>query len=436
MNLGVIMNLTDIKRVAVVVSVSNQLRSELSLKPEQKQYLSLSYIRMQMINMISMNLAELGEYVVTESDRNPCIEIDYAGPSVADVIEARAMAPVDFRQELKLQLATVKDEQLYKAACYIIQMLDNDGFLREPVSQLAKWASADKRAMERALRLVQSLEPPGIAARNLRECFLLQLKSKKLTNTDVWTLVHDAFDLLSKKDIRAVCALLGWSEQRLQDALSELKKLTVHPASYMDTGRHLIIPDAEIIKDENGRYVVRLCEQALPKVRISEAYLSCVDGRGSRFANVGIHYAKRFLYCLERRNRTLLSIFQYVVDNQVEYLEGGTIKRLLMKDVARALKLHPSTVTRAVSNKYMLFSGRVFPASAFFKSDGVNGISSDQIKKVINELIKSEDMHDPYSDQVIANMLRYDYLVNISRRAVAKYRKEMGIPSSKERKAL
>jgi len=420
----------------VVVPLSNQLRIELSLKPEQKQCLSLSYLRRQMINVISMNAAELGEYVRIESGRNPCIEIDYSSSSATDVIEATATAPIDFRQELKLQLATVKDEQLYKAACYIIQMLDNDGFLREPISQLSRWASADKRIMERALRLVQSLEPPGIAARNLRECFLLQLKRKQLTNSDAWTLVHDAFDILCKKDTRAVCTLLGWSKERLQDALSELKKLAVHPVTHMDNERHLIIPDAELTKDKDGRHVVRLCEQALPKARISEAYLSSVDGRGNRFANVGIYYAKRFLYCLERRNKTLLSIFQYAVDNQAEYLEGGMIKRLLMRDVARALKLHPSTVTRAVSGKYMLFSGRVFPASAFFKSDGVSGISSDQIKEAINELIKSEERHDPYSDQAIANMLRYDYLVNISRRAVSKYRKEMGIPSSKERKAL
>lgn len=417
--------------------MSRQLLSGLSLKQEQSQCLSLSYVRRQMINMISMNAAELGEYVRTESARNLCIEIDYTGLSATDVIEATAMAPVDFRQDLRLQLATVRDKQLHKAACYIIQMLDNDGFLRESVSQLAKWASLDKIVMEKALRLIQSLEPPGIAARNLQECFLLQLKRKKLLNTDVWTLVHDAFDLLSKKDTRAVCELLGWSKERLLDALSELKKLSVHPAeTYSDTDRHLIIPDAEIIKNEDGRYVVRLCEQAVPKARISESYLMSVGAGGSRFSNEGIYYAKRFLYCLERRNRTLLSIFQYAVDKQTGYLDGGPIKRLLMRDVAMELKLHPSTITRAISNKYVLFRNRILPISALFDSDGVDGISSGQIKEAINELIKSEEGHDPYSDQVIADMLRYDYMVNISRRAVAKYRNEMGIPSSKERKIL
>jgi len=420
----------------VVILVSNLLLPELSLKPEQRQSLSLSYIRRQMINMISMNAAELEEYVRAESNRNLCIDIDYSSLSATDVIEATATAPVDFRQELKLQLVTVKDKQLYKAACYIIQMLDNDGFLRESISQLAKWASVDKQIIERALKLVQSLEPAGIAARNLRECFLLQLKRKGLTNSDEWLLVHDAFDLLRKRDMKTICALLGWSKERLQETLLKLKKLAVHPIANMDANKHFIIPDAEIIKDENGRYVVRLFEEALPKVRISEAYLSGIDGGGSKFANEGIYYAKRFLYCLEQRNRILLSIFQFAVDHQVEYLEGGPVKRLLMRDVARALKLHPSTITRAVSNKYVLFSRKVLPISMFFKSDGVCGISSDQIKEVITELIESEEGHEPYSDQVIANILRYDYMVNISRRTVAKYRKEIGIPPAKERKVL
>jgi|GEM_PF-2399906 len=419
------------------MSLPNQLHGELSLKSEQKQLLSLSYVRRQMINMISMNTAELGEYVRAESSRNLCLEIDYHPSSVTDVIEATAVAPVDFRQDLRLQLSVVKDMQLYKAACCIIEALDNDGLLRETIPQLARRTSIKEQIIEKALRLVQSLEPPGIAARNFRECFLLQLKRKGLTSSDAWILVHDAFELLREKDVKTVCSILGWEKERFHKALSELKKLTISPAGiYTDVQKQHIIPDAEIIRDENGQYVVRLFEQAMPKVHISEAYLSKFEGRGNRFANEGIFYARRFLYCLERRNRTLLSIFQYAVDNQVKYLEGGPLKRLLMRDVARALKLHPSTVTRAISNKYVLFAGRVFPASTFFTNDGVSGVSSDQIKKVIDELIKSEEPYAPYSDQLIANILCYDYMVNISRRTVAKYRKALGIPSSKERKNL
>ena len=393
----------------------------------------LSHWQKQIIKLLSYNLTDLSAHIVQEAERNPCLEIDY-GPNGGSFIEALCVAQEDFRDELRLELTVLRDEPLKKVAALIINRLDNDGYLRAVISELAEETGFPEAVLGRALAFIQTLEPAGIGARSMRECFLLQLARRSMQKSDAWALLTEAYAPLSRGDDAGILRLPGWTQERLRRARQELGKLQPYP---VDSGNdaQTVVPDAKIVHSPRGGFVVELFEHALPKLSVSRSYLEGIEqnASGRRFAHEGLFYAQRFLYCLARRNETLKNALQLAVDAQTEYLSGGRLNCLLMKDVADCLGLHPSVITRALSNKYIFMNNRVFAAKSLFARPCAPGVSAGTVQELLRNYIAGEDSCAPYSDEKLARLLA-GHGIALSRRTVAKYRDEMHIAASSGRK--
>jgi len=403
-----------------------------SLTPGYKLQFGLSHWHKQMLRLLCCNLRELSACIESEAARNPCLEIDY-GTAGGGFPEALAAAPEDYRRELRLELALVREGALRSAAAFLIDRLDDDGYLREDLSALAG-EGFPLPLLTRALKLIQSFEPAGIGARSPRECFLIQLERRGMQDSDAWTLMTRAYAPLSRGDDAGVLRLMGWTKARLKEARRQLAGLALHPVESAG-GRETVVPDAEILPCPRGGFTVRLFDHALPKVSVSRSYLASVGagGEGGRFAHEGLFYARRFLYCLERRNETLKNALQLAVDAQTPYLQGGEMTCLLMKGVARSLGLHPSVVSRALSNKYVRMGGRVMAAKTLFARECAPGVPASRVKALIRDCIAREDARAPYSDEKLAALLRGKGAA-VSRRTVAKYRGALGIAAAAGRR--
>ena len=411
-----------------------QLGQQLDIRPSLRADVRLTYWHKQIVKLLGYNAADLAKCIAREAERNPCLEVESTGRAPTFSIEMLKDRSDDFRQDLKLQLAYEKDGPLLKAAYILISLLDKHGYLRDDLKDLAAACKCPVEQFAQALALVQGLEPAGIGARSLQECYLLQLKRAGRCGSDAWRLLSEAFEPLVKRDTKTILQRLSWDRERLEGAREELRQLAVHPVSDGGGEGAFVIPDAEIVESGQG-FAVRLLEHALPAVGISQSYLqSSAQKANTKFANEGLFYARRFLYCLERRNQTLLEVLKIAVRRQQDFLRGGERSPLQMKEIAGQLGLHPSTLTHAVANKYVQLGGRVFPARMLFVNDGVQGVSKEQIKKILQEWIAKEDAQKPLSDQALADAFGVEGL-SISRRAVTQYRREMNIaPAAGRRK--
>ncbi|WRS27397.1 hypothetical protein U6B65_13875 [Oscillospiraceae bacterium MB08-C2-2] len=414
---------------------------QIEIRQQQRPEPSWNFWRHQLTHMLSLNTAQLAEHIRQQADRNPCLEVLEAGglPSVSRKFGDPAEFAVDtkgedFRHELILQLTTGQGE-ITPLERYIIAMLDNYGYCREKIQDMASLLDEPIEKVRHALRRVQSLEPAGIGARSLRECFLLQLARKGQRGSDGWVLLYEAFSPLSRGDEIAVLAQLDWNKERLEQAREQLAKLYPYPIEADNTTAAPIVPDAEIVWDESGIFTVRLLEHALPKVTVSSAYLESLSAQygSKRFAREGIFYARRFLYCLEQRNQTLLKILEYGVERQQAFLGGGNRQVCLLREAAQQLEIHPSTATHAMQDKYLIWGQRILPAKALFARRVVGDFSADQFKELLAQVILQEDKNAPLSDQALANLLSEKSETSIARRTVAKYRLQLGLAGAKGR---
>lgn len=415
-------------------------QQQLEIKPYQRTEYSFQFWHRQLSKLLSLNSADLCNYIKSQADRNPCLEIEvtestYAIEDFTDFTQLIAdKKSEDFRQDLELQLFIAKGG-VTPLEKYLIASLDNHGYCRENLQELTMVFDVKPDAVKHALRQLQSLEPAGIGARNLRECFLLQLLRKGLRGSDAWRLLFEAFKPLSYGNDREVLALLDWTEKRLATARDVLSKLNPYPIVTADDTAIPIIPDAEIVRNEDGTFTVKLLEHALPKLTVSPAYLESLSVPFSkkRFSQDGIFYAKRFLYCLEQRNQTLLKVLQFAVDRQQCFLLGGNRQICRLRDAADFLKLHPSTITHAVQGKYLVWGRRILPAKDLFARTAVGYCSADELKDRLATMIKYENKEQPHSDQKLADMLSEQLNVAVSRRTVTKYRLQLGLAAAKGR---
>jgi len=350
----------------------------------------------------------------------------------------------------QLGLLDLDDEQ--RRICqFIVGNLDPDGYLRTPVEELAERLGAAAEAVLQALATVQSLEPAGIAARSLQECFALQLRRWLAGEGDRYRdlaarIVAEDFDNLLHQRWPRIIKRLGISSEELRAALEVIRRLDTRPGNqFGPVDNSTVVPDLEVRKVD-GQWRVFLNDDGLPRLRISPRYLRLlhersVDGQTASYLRERMRAALWFLRSVEQRQSTILKVAEAIVKRQREFLEVGVagLRPLVLRDIADDIGMHESTVSRVVTNKYMATPRGVFPLKFFFHSaisHAVEGdISSVVVKERIRELIAAEDPHRPLSDARVARQLNRQG-IRIARRTVAKYREEMGIPSSEQRGRL
>ncbi len=329
----------------------------------------------------------------------------------------------------------------------IISSLDSNGYLKGSLEDLLPpTADEEQQALaQEALHVVQSLEPAGVGARSLRECLLLQLTPDMPYYEELKTLISGHLEDLRDNRLPAIQRKTGYSLETIQNAWDELRKLNPKPgADFSEGAVRSVLPDLFVERDENGHYKVRLEDGETPTLRISPYYRKrLMNGNATpeerEFIKRKINAAQWLIESIEQRRSTLTRVAQAIIDHQTKFLEEGpeALEPLKMQQIADKVGVHVTTVSRAVDDKWIQTQRGIYPLKRFFvggtKSDDGEDVAWDTIRVRLQDLIDKEDKHRPYSDDELVKQLKSQGY-NVARRTITKYRKKMGIPSSRQRR--
>ena len=356
------------------------------------------------------------------------------------------VAMATFEDELKHQLhMECQDDALVGVAEYIIDELDADGYVNDTLEEIARALKIDAEVVEKALKVVQALDPAGIAARTIEECLLLQLERKELGDTLAARVVSTCFDELKSCKYDAIRRKLSVSTEDLRGAIGEVAKLDPRPRIDPVAGDPGYITPDLVIDDVDGDYVVYLNDSDVPRVRINPTYrriLSTDSASEEReFISKKLKAARWIVQSIENRRRTMVRVTESIVRAQTGFFEKGVsaLKPLTLQQIADDVSMHESTVSRVTRGKYVQTPRGTFELKYFFSS-GIktrNGeeIASKAVRDAMRDIISKEDKKKPLSDQKVAEELRRMGFT-ISRRAVAKYREQMKILRAGLRKEI
>ena len=343
--------------------------------------------------------------------------------------------------EEQIELAT-DDPQLRAVGRVIICNLDDDGYLRADLDEIAGLTQLPVDLAERALVLVQSFEPTGVAARTPQECLLIQLNADPQPDPVAVEIVRDHFDLLSARRFSEIARILKLPLDRIMEGVEEIWALEPKPGRRFSAAdaRH-VVPDVFVVKMGDD-YTVVLNEDGIPRLRLSGLYRSLFRGAGEearQYVESKRRAALWLIKSVDQRQRTLRRVTQSIVNYQREFLDKGLalLKPLSLRDVAEDIGMHESTVSRVTTNKYVQTPQGLFELKFFFHSGIAAGngemVSSRSVKEMIRDLLEREDPARPLSDQEVARILKERGL-SIARRTVAKYREELGLLPSHHRR--
>lgn len=341
------------------------------------------------------------------------------------------------------------DSDVEQIAERIVSTLDarNGGYFTTSLRDLLPPdnPAIDMELAEEALRIVQSLDPPGIAARNLRECLLNQLRPEMDHYEELKVLIDHHLEDLAENRLPLIEKKTGLTIEQIQEAKLEFHHLNPKPgAAFLETHVPVVSPDVVVEPDETGRYIVRLEDDRIPTLRISEYYRSrLADPKATQeekeFIRRKIESANWLIEAIQQRRNTVKKVSQAIVDYQRKFLDDGPehIEPLKMQQIADVVGVHVTTISRAVDDKWIQTPRGIFPLKRFFvhgtRSEDGEDIAWETIRLRLTELIEREDKQKPYSDDDLVQELGKLGL-NVARRTITKYRKKLNIPSSRQRK--
>jgi RNA polymerase sigma-54 factor len=347
------------------------------------------------------------------------------------------------------QLSVQTDEDIPREiGTAIIGNLDDDGYLVASVEEIAAMGNWPVAEVERALQHIQTFDPIGVAARDLQECLWLQLRHIGLEGSPAEKIVTEHLRLLQNHQVPEIARKLGMTIEDLKEHIEIIRNLDPKPGSrYNPTQSQYVIPDVYVVKVED-QYVAALNEEGLPQLRISPVYRRLLDKSGGESSDETRAYVKDkfrsalwLIKSVDQRQKTIHKVATSIINFQREFLDHGIeyLRPLVLRDVANDIGMHESTVSRVVNNKYMHTPQGVFEMKYFFHS-GISSsfgesVSSVTIKQRIRKIIENEDPRKPLSDSKIVSILQKEGLM-LARRTIAKYREELKIPTSNQRKVL
>jgi RNA polymerase sigma-54 factor len=370
--------------------------------------------------------------------------------------EVRELPPIEntlstsssLSDHLLWQLSLQSDDgRLREIGEAIIGNLNDDGYLVASLDELAAMGPWPLDQVEHALRLLQGFDPVGVAARDLQECMMLQLRHLGLEGTPAERIVTEHLRALQNHQIPEISRKLGMSIEELKEHVEVIRHLDPKPGlRFNPTPSQYVTPDVFVEKIDD-EYIVFLNEDGLPQMRISPTYRRLLDKDGNHGEETRAYVRDKFnaarwlIKSVQQRQNTIYKVARSIVNFQREFLDQGIehLRPLVLRDVANDIGMHESTVSRVVTNKYMHTPQGVFEMKYFFHS-GISSsygesVSSVTIKQRIKKIIESEDAKKPLSDSKIVSILQREGLV-LARRTIAKYREELKIPTSNQRKVL
>jgi len=339
-----------------------------------------------------------------------------------------------------------RDEDIKSVGECIIGNIDENGYLRASMEEIIEEAKTQRNIAEEALVLIQSFDPPGVGARDIRECLLLQLKPLNLQETLVERLIVEDMEGLGKKQYAQLAQKHNVSVKDIMAAVKVIEGLDPKPGrNFSNSPVNYIIPDVYVVKTGDS-YQIILNDDGLPHLRVSSFYKRLIRQNNAfpredkQFLLEKLRSAVGLLKSLDQRNRTIYRVTESLLDIQRDFFDKGVehLKPLTLRDVASGLKMHESTISRVTSSKYISCSHGIFSFRFLFSSalqSGLGSVSSTSVKNTIKKIVSEEDFHKPFSDQYIAEMLKKSG-ITIARRTIAKYREELGIPSQIQRRKI
>jgi RNA polymerase sigma-54 factor len=346
----------------------------------------------------------------------------------------------------QLEYANLSPRELAIARA-IVDGVNDDGYVTDSIDDIAATLKpevvADTDELERVLKLVQTLDPPGVAARNLAECLALQLRMLHPDTPGLrlaLTIAEKHLDLLAVRELSMLRRELAVSDEELGTAVALVRGCHPRPGATVSSAKaEYVVPDVFVRRTDRG-WTVEVNSSTLPRVRLNQSYADMLGrGAGHSSMRAQLQEARWLLKSLEIRNETLMKVARSIVERQTAFLEYGEerMRPMILKDIAQAIDMHESTISRVTSSKYMHTPRGVFELKYFFSSqveaaDG-GGASSTAVRAKIRKLVKEEDTGNPLSDSRIAELLSGEGIA-VARRTVAKYREALGIAPSNERK--
>jgi RNA polymerase sigma-54 factor len=353
----------------------------------------------------------------------------------------RSVSSLTDHLDEQLRFAT-EDPVVRQIGAEIIGNLDEDGYLRAEVSEIAARCQVDVATVEPVLAMVQAFDPPGVAARSIQECLLIQLKSDPNPDPVSVEIVEQHFDDLTRRRYPDIARALRLPLDRVMESVEEIMGLEPKPGRrFGGNDSRYIVPDV-VVHKMGTEYVVVLNEDGIPRLRVNSLYRSLLRNSGDeakQYVEQKLRSAVWLIKSVDQRQRTLRRVTQSIVKFQRDFLDKGIahLKPLSLRDVGEDIGMHESTISRVTTNKYVETPQGLFELKYFFHSGIASGdgemVSSVSVKKMIQDLLANEDPAKPLSDQEVAQVLKGRGLV-IARRTVAKYREELGILPSHQRR--
>ncbi len=441
---------------------------------EQTQKLTMTPELIQAIRILQFNTQELDTFVQEELLENPVLEFDNKVKEEPP-IDLQEKISLDYRESnhnqweyskenddysyerfvskeetledyllLQLTFSNLKGPEL-KIGRYMIEAINENGYLTSTVENIAKIFKTEIETVEKILDIIQTFEPLGVGARDLKECLIIQLAAKGLLDDITEYIILNHLEDLGDNKLNKVAKTLGVSVNQVQMVCDLIRSLEPKPGRSFasDDNVKYIIPDI-IVEQVNDGYAVMNNEGSVPHLVVSPYYNSLSkeaknDEELSKYLSDKFNSALWLIKSIEQRKRTIYNVATAVIEHQKDFLDKGPkyLKTLTLKQVADTIGMHESTVSRSVNGKYMQTPRGMFEIKYFF-SGGVTGedgegMSSNSIKTIIKEIIDGEDQSKPFSDQDIVGILS-EKGIEISRRTVAKYREGLNILSSSKRR--
>ena len=444
---------------------------------QQKQGLNLSPQQIQFLSLLQIPLSSLHSRIQDELEENPALEESDSSEDInIDELEEENYKSYKYRQSsnseyseiqisnsddnlsshLKKQLITLNlpEDEVFLIG-YLIDSLDHNGWINRELFSISDDLLINlniefsEEEIEKSLRVIQSLEPHGVGARNLKECLIIQLKNKEKDEVVERSIsvLENQYERFSKKNFEGIIKELGISEGQLKEVYDTVEKLNPFPASNFSktNSSSYITPDFQVnIIDEKN--VVSLSKLSGKELRVNSSYQKMMeetkDKEAQEFIQKKIESANWFKNAILQRDQTLIKVMNAIVSHQEKYFFTGdekVLKPMILADIAHVVNMDISTISRVSNSKYVqtffgTFLLKELFSEAYTKDDGEQ-VSTKVIKKRLSEIIESEDKRNPYTDERLSELLGEDKY-HIARRTVAKYREELGIETSKYRREL
>ncbi|MFQ5876102.1 MAG: RNA polymerase factor sigma-54 [Acidobacteriota bacterium] len=380
------------------------------------------------------------------------MDLSYAPRASSEEIETRPLENVLSKPQsladhllwqLDMNITTARQKEIGRA---IIGNLDDDGYLQATLEEIAAMGPWPVEEVERTLHVIQDFDPPGAGARDLRECLLIQLAYHDMEGTPAETIIKEHMGLLQTRRFRDLAQVLGCGLEEVREYVETIRHLDPKPGRKYNYGSNTyVVPDVFVVKVDKG-YTIVLNEDGLPRLRISPFYRRMIDRGNTQVSRETREYVRekfrsafRLIKSLEERQRTIYKVARSIVKHQQAFLDYGYehLRPLILKNVADDIGMHESTVSRVVNQKYMHTPRGLFEMKFFFHSSISSTLGEDvsslTVKERIKKVVAEEDPKHPLSDAAIVQVLSREGL-RIARRTVAKYREELRIRSSNERR--